>query len=57
MMAGEMTSDETLSDATRAYEVEVHNQIMDTITESSHRRFLTHATLYADLALLDPRNC
>uniref|UniRef100_A0A8C6LH54 DUF4371 domain-containing protein n=1 Tax=Nothobranchius furzeri TaxID=105023 RepID=A0A8C6LH54_NOTFU len=46
MMAGEMTSDETLTDPYRAYEVEVHNQIMDTITESIHGRFLTHATLY-----------
>lgn len=56
MMADEMTSDESLTDANSAYEVEVHNQIMDTITESIHRRFLTHGTLYADLALLDPRN-
>ena len=29
---------------------------MDTITESIHRRFLTHGTLYSDLALLDLRN-
>lgn len=56
MMAGEMASDESLTDANSAYEVEVHNQVMDTITESIHRRFLTHGTLYADLALLDPRN-
>ena len=29
---------------------------MDTITDSIHRQFLSHGTLYADLALLDPRN-
>lgn len=34
MMAGEMASDESLTDANSAYEVEVHNQVMDTITES-----------------------
>lgn len=56
MMAGEVATDESVPDANKAYEVEVHNQIMDTITESIHRRFLTHGTLYADLALLDPRN-
>lgn len=56
MIADEMTSDESLTDANSAYEVEVHNQIMDAITESIHRRFQTHGTLYADLALLDPRN-
>ncbi|RXN24547.1 hypothetical protein ROHU_022155 [Labeo rohita] len=29
---------------------------MDTATETLHRRFLGHGTLYADLAFLDPRN-
>lgn len=37
-------------------EIEVHNQIMDKVTNSIHRHFLTHGTLYADRALLDPRN-
>lgn len=56
MMAGEMASDEVFSNASIAYEANVHNQIMDTVTESIHRRFLSHGALYADLALLDPRN-
>lgn len=34
IMAGEMASDESLTDGNSAYEVEVHNQVMDTITES-----------------------
>lgn len=29
---------------------------MDTICESIHRRFLSHGTLYADFAFLEPRN-
>ena len=55
-MAGEMAQDEALSNAERAYEVNVHNIISDTATEAIHRRFLTHGTLLADLAWLDPRN-
>ena len=51
VMAGEVASDEGITDANSAYEVEVHNQIIDTITESIHRRFLTHGTLCADLGL------
>lgn len=34
----------------------VHNQILDTVIDSIHRRFLSNGTLYADLALLDPKN-
>ena len=56
IMAGEMASDERLTDANRAYEVEVHNQVLETVTDSIKRRFMTHGTLYADLAVLDPRN-
>jgi len=37
-------------------EVHVYNQIMDTAVEVIHRRFLSHGTLYNDLAILDPRN-
>ena len=48
--------DETLDDAEKSYEVNVHNRIMDTAIEAIHRRFLTHSNLYADLACLDPRN-
>lgn len=56
MMAGEKASDESFTNANSAYEAQVHNQVMDTVTESIHMRFLTHGSLYADLALLDPRN-
>ncbi|KAJ8386345.1 hypothetical protein AAFF_G00174420 [Aldrovandia affinis] len=55
-MAGEMAQDEALSDALRAYEVNVHHSILDTASEAIHRRFMTHGTLFADLACLDPRN-
>lgn len=53
---GEMAEDESLIDAERAYEVNVHNIILDTAIEAIHRRFMTHGTLFADLAWLDPRN-
>ena len=56
-MPGEMSHEEMVQDnAERAYKIEVHNYIMDTVTESIHRHFLTHGTIYADLALLDPIN-
>lgn len=55
-MPREMAHDEIMSNAERAYEVHVHNQIMDTAVEVIHRRFLSHGTLYNDLAILDPRN-
>ncbi len=51
-----MAEDESLIDAERAYEVNVHNIILDTAIGAIHRRFMTHATLFADLAWLDPRN-
>ncbi|KAL0994134.1 hypothetical protein UPYG_G00118150, partial [Umbra pygmaea] len=40
----------------RAYEVTVHNQIVDTAIGAIHQRFQTHGTLYADLSFLDPKN-
>ncbi len=49
MMPGEMASDESFIDANSAYEAGVHNQ-------SIHQCFLTHGSLYADLAILNPRN-
>ncbi|KAI2646688.1 Zinc finger MYM-type protein 1 [Labeo rohita] len=54
-MPGE-SQDDTIIDAERAYEVKVHNQIVDTAIEAIHQRFLTHGTLYADLSFLDPKN-
>lgn len=37
-------------------EIKVHNQIMDTVTKSISQCFLTHGTLYVDLARLDLLN-
>ncbi|RXN21860.1 zinc finger MYM-type 1 [Labeo rohita] len=56
VLAGEMAPDESLSDAEKAYEVNVHHQILYTAVEAMHQRFFTHGTLYADLSLLHPRN-
>lgn len=47
-MPGEMSQDDTIIDAERAYEVKAHNHnIVDTAIEAIHQRFLTHGTLYA----------
>lgn len=51
-MPGEIPQAETVTSPEKVYEVTVHNQIMDTATETINRRFLSHA----DLALLDPRH-
>lgn len=48
--AEEMAQDEPLSDAERAYKVNVHHSILDTAVETIHRRFMTHGTLFSDLA-------
>ena len=55
-MPGELAKDEIITDPERAYKVDVYNIIMDTICESIPSRFLSHGTLYADFALLGPRN-
>jgi hypothetical protein len=39
-----------------AYRIGVHNQILDIVIDSIHLRFLSNGTLYADMALLDPKN-
>ena len=53
--AGEMAQVEVPINAEKAYEVKVHNTILDTAIEAIHRRFATHGTLLADLAWLDPK--
>lgn len=53
VLQGEMAQDESLSDSEKAYEVNVHHQIVDTAV---HKRFLAHDTPYADLSLLHPKN-
>lgn len=55
-MPGEMSEHETFTDAESAFRIQVHHLIMDTVIESLHQRFLSNGTLYADLALLDPKN-
>jgi len=55
-MPGEMSQDEAVTDAETSYKIEVHNRIMDRVAGSMHQRFLKNGTLYADLALLDPKN-
>ncbi|XP_026155994.1 uncharacterized protein LOC113126253 [Mastacembelus armatus] len=55
-MPGEMAQHEPFSNVESAYRIEVHNLIMDTVIESLHQQFLSNGTLYADLALLDPKN-
>lgn len=51
--AGEVGHDEPLMDPDRAFEINVHYRILDTALEA---RFMTHGTLFADLAWLDPRS-
>ena len=48
--------DETLLNAERAYEKNVHNKVMNTAVETMERRFQAHGTLFADLSILDPRH-
>ena len=55
-MPGEMSRDESVTDAETSYKIEVQNRIMDTVAGSMHQHFLKNGTLYADLALLDPKN-
>ena len=58
MMPGEEAEDESLTDVERerTYKINVHNVIMDTVNESIDQRFLSHGTLSADFALLDPKH-
>jgi hypothetical protein len=56
IMPGEFAQDEVISDPTTAYRIQIHNVILDRITESMNSRFLAGKTLYADLACLDPKN-
>lgn len=44
----------TNTDSLTAYRINVHNIILDTVSDCTHHCFLQHGTLYADLSLLDP---
>lgn len=54
-MPGELAQDEVYRDVEMAYKTKAHHVIIDAVTESIHQCFLTHGTLFADLAYLDPR--
>lgn len=55
-MPGELSEDEQLASADTDFRVKVHNVILDTVTDSIHRRFSANAKLCSDFAYLDPRN-
>lgn len=55
-MPGDLAEDETFPEAESAHRTGVHNQIIDAVKEYIYRLFLSDGTLYADLALLDPKN-
>ncbi|CAH2282096.1 zinc finger MYM-type 1-like [Pelobates cultripes] len=48
--------DVVVCDAISAYKINVHNVILDMVTESISRRFLACGTLFADLACSEPNN-
>ena len=48
--------DEIPFDPIKDYELKVHDKVMDTVIQSLDHRFIMNGTLYADLALLYPRN-
>ena len=52
IMPGEICEDEMPQETEKAYEVEVHNIIMDTVSESLSNRFSKNGQLYSDLSLL-----
>ena len=55
-MADETVDDVAVSDAVSAYKIRMHNVILDTVTESMNKRFLSCGTLYVDLACLEPNS-
>ena len=55
-MPGELAEDEQLASADTDFKVKVHNVIVDTVTDSIHRRLSINAKLCSDFACLDPRN-
>ena len=56
LMGGEMSPDETPFYPNNAYELKVHDNVMNTVIQNHDHRFIMIGTLYADLSLLDPRN-
>lgn len=56
IMPGELAQDEPVLDVERNYNIEVHNVILDTSTDSIHCRYAASAVLCSDFACMDPRN-
>lgn len=48
--------DDPITDPLHSYEVNVYNQVLDTVIESISSRFEKHGQLCADFACLDPNN-
>ena len=55
-MPGEILDDEPVASSDAAFEVNVHNVILDTVAGSMDRRFSANAKLASDFACLDPKN-
>lgn len=53
-MPGEVAEDEQLASADTDFKVRAH--IVDTVTDSIHKRFSTNAKVCSDFACLNPRN-
>lgn len=56
MMPGELLGDVPVASPEAAFEVNVHNVILDTVTNSIGLRFAANAKLVSDFACLDPKN-
>lgn len=48
--------DDPITDPLRAFEINVYNQVFDTVIESISSRFEKHEQLCADFSCLDPNN-
>ena len=55
-MPGEVLDDEPVASSDAAFEVNVHNVILDTVAGNMDRRFSANAKLASDFACLDPKN-
>lgn len=55
-MPGELQEDEPVASSYAAFEVNVHNVILDTVSGSLEKRFAANGKLASDFACLDPKN-
>ncbi|XP_065672002.1 uncharacterized protein LOC136089840 [Hydra vulgaris] len=53
VMAGELANDDPLTDPLKKFEVEVHNDILDTVLRSLSTQFASHGELYSDMSCFD----